>query len=75
MYLNCEIFVESLALTADLMLLDIVDFYVILGMDFLETHWAIFIVTTRRCCLEVLVYRRFCFVETRGPHRLVLFQR
>ena len=41
-YLNCEIFVKSFALTANLMLLEIVEFDVILGMDFLEDHRAIF---------------------------------
>ena len=34
MHLNCEIFVEGFALTANLMLWEIVDFDMILGMDF-----------------------------------------
>ena len=41
-YFNCEIFVEGFALPAKLMLLEIVEFDVILGMDFLEDHRAIF---------------------------------
>ena len=41
-YLNCEIFVEGFSLTVNLMLLDIVEFDMILGMDFLEDHRAIF---------------------------------
>ena len=33
-YLNCEIFIESFALTANLLRLEIVEIVVILGMDF-----------------------------------------
>ena len=57
-YLNCEIFVEGFALTANLMLLEIVEFDVILGMDFLEDHRAIFDSHSK----EVL-FRSPCFVS------------
>ena len=74
-YLNCEIFVEGFSLTANLMLLDIVEFDMILGMDFLENHQAIFVVTAKRCCLEVLGCQNIIFMETRGLQCLVSLRR
>ena len=75
MYLNCEIFVESFALTANLMLLDYVDFDVILGIDFLEEHRAIFDCHNKEVLFRSLVCLRFYFVETRGLQCLVSFRR
>ena len=74
-YLNCEIFVESFVLTVDLMQLDIVDFDVILGMDFLEAHRAMFDSHSKEVLFRSLDFPEILFVETKCPHRLVSFKR
>ena len=49
---SCLVLVEGRELLADLVLLDVIDFDVILGMDWLAQHYA-----SLDCCEKVVIFR------------------
>ena len=52
--LNCPVLIEGRELLADLVLLDVMDFNVILGMDWLSQHYA-----TVNCYRKEVIFRIF----------------
>ena len=65
MYKGCEVLVEDVVLKANLILLKMLDFDVILGMDWLSNHWASINCFTKKIRFENPGYLEFEFVGDR----------